>query len=93
MFTLLAGHLTLSVSTNSHSLPEVMSAFHLKKPDSELLMRHYQSGTEVWVLENTHLPHLHYLAYKRCWSHNHRRMIQWLMDGTPPQLKEMVSLY
>ena len=35
MFTLLAEHLTLFVSTNSHTVLEVMPASHLKKPDSE----------------------------------------------------------
>ena len=50
MIVLLAGHLTLSVTKNSHSLPEVMQASHLKKPKSELLMRHDQSGTELRVL-------------------------------------------
>ena len=87
MFNLLARHLTLIVSANSHTVPEVMPESHLKKPDSDILMRHDQSGTEVRVLENPHLPHSHYLAYRMCWIHNHHQMIQWLMEGTPPQLK------
>ena len=57
---------------NYHSLPEVMPASHLKKPDSELLMRHDQSGTKMQDFEKPHLPYLHYLAIKRCWGHNHR---------------------
>ena len=59
MFNILVGHLTLFVSTNSHTRQEVMTASHLKKPDSKLLMRHDQSGTEVRILDNRHLLLLH----------------------------------
>ena len=40
MFNILVGHLTLFISTNSYTVPEVMTASCLKKPDSKLLMRH-----------------------------------------------------
>ena len=55
MFNILVGHLTLFISTNSYTVPEVMTASCLKKPDSKLLMRHDQSGTEVRILDNPHL--------------------------------------
>ena len=70
-----------------------MPASHLKKPNSKLFMRHDQSGTEVRVLENPHLPHSHYLGLKRQWSHNHRRIIQMVLDGLPPELSNIVPLF
>ena len=86
----LAGLLTLSVTTNSRGLPEVMPASHFKKPNSELLMRHNQLGTEVRFLQDPHLPHVHYLAMKRVWGHNHRQILRWLSEAVHPKLKGMV---
>ena len=93
MIVLLDAHVTLSITTNSHSLPEVMPASHLKVPNSELHMRHDQSGTEVRPIQDPHLPRLHYCAMKRSWGRNHRRIVQCVSKAVHPKLNVMVSLY
>ena len=85
MIFLLAAHVKLSITTNSYSLPEVIPAFHLKMPNSELLMRHDQSVTEVRSLQDPHLPYLHQCAMKRSWEHSHRRIVQCVSQPLHPK--------
>ena len=56
-------------------------------------MRHNQPGTEVLNLQDLHLPHSHYMAMKREWSHNHRRNITLLSRHLPNLLAKIIPLY
>ena len=73
-------HLTIAVTTNSCVILQQCPSNYYVPPNSELLMRWDENGTETGTLINPHLPHVHYMALKRVFDPKVRSMKQCMLD-------------
>ena len=80
MFNNFTLHLTLIVTTNSSVVSQQCPHTSYSPPNSELLMRFCEGGTECSTLNDPHLPHVHYAALKRAFDVNVRCMARCLSD-------------
>ena len=85
-------HLTIATTTNSNFLSLMCPKIYYLKPNSELLMRHDESGTEVCTLENPHLASAHYCALKRAYAHNMRLGVGLLRKNLKEEILPMCPL-
>ena len=63
-------HMAFVVITNSSSCSEEIPASYMKPPTTAYMQRFDDDGTELSTLENPNFPKVHYVAFKRVYSHN-----------------------
>ena len=79
-------HMAFVVTTNSGLCSEEIPASYLKPPTTELMQRFDEDGTELSTLENPNFPEVHYIAFKRVYSHNLLLLHQQLKQDFPDHL-------
>ena len=82
-------HLTIATTTNSNLLSLMCPKIYYLKPNSKLLIRHDESGTEVRTPKNPHLASVHYYALKQAYAHNIRLAVGLLQKNLKEEIFPM----
>ena len=84
-------HLALSVTLNSGVLSQKCPSTYHAQPDTELLMRWGEDGTETSLVD-PHLPHVHYFGLKRAFDPNVCSIKQCLLDHMSPSHQQICPM-